>query len=430
MKTFLLFLGALAGYAQEATTPQELCTIEGWISNALTGAPVADATVGLILAFVPTTPSEIGRGSLAFSFRGNADAGGNFIIKDIRPGAYRMRVDASDFVSIEYGARRPLLRGTTVYLTPGQHLTGVAIKLAPFGVITGRILDEDHKAVPYALVSLVRPRFASTRTEFETAQATSADQKGEYRLIKVPPGRYYLRAVYRPHNRIVDRKSALTPPAAPEEEQTFVPTYYPNSVDNRLAAPLEMTPGGDLRQIDVVLSQQRAVRIRGRVINQTGVAAEPPLLSIRPEDSTFTGQFPPITASEPGSRFEIRAVPPGRYTLLALLKAAGRSGNLFVGRHEVVVNSESIENLDVVVGPQMEIRGVVRVDESEEVDFPSLQATLLPQSGMTTVPLKRPSSKLAEDGTFVLAEINPDRYVFNLTGLPDGFYIKSVNLGL
>src|SRR5204863_4732146 len=107
-------------------------------------------------------------------------------------------------------------------------------------------------------------------------------------------------------------------------EPGYSVTYYPNTSDTSRAVPLEIQPGSEVRGIDVSMIRQPTFRIQGRVYdartNQTPQTAVVQL--INRQDS---GAVPkPANSYDPGTgAFEIRDVPPGEYSVMAMAVNVG-----------------------------------------------------------------------------------------------------------
>src|SRR5437870_2457646 len=186
--TALLILSALGLAAQVGIgspsrpyqmKPEDLCGVQGRISNASTGAAVRKATVLLL-----RTDGAASGMPPAQSYNTATDAAGSFAIKGIEPGSYRMTVRRNGFVSIAYGARGPSRLGTILTLNLGQTLN-VDLGLTPYGAVAGRILDEDGEAVPHVSVDLLRFQYEQGKKQLMNAGSASTNDLGEYRIFEV-----------------------------------------------------------------------------------------------------------------------------------------------------------------------------------------------------------------------------------------------------
>jgi hypothetical protein len=96
----------------------------------------------------------------------------------------------------------------------------------------------------------------------------------------------------------------------------------------------------------------------------------------------------------------------------------------------VEVGNSNVENLSITVNPALSLSGAVRLDGKAVANVSTVQVSvrLRDPIGMMAGP-SSPVSKVNADGTFTLANVNADQYNVTLSGLPDGFYVKSVSVG-
>ncbi len=119
-----------------AQVPDDKCSIEGTVINSATGEPVKKARVTL---------APIGQDKDAFAT--TTDAAGHFLIDEVDAGRYSL-------TSARNGYTQPKsVHGSTkdhalFTLDKGQKMKEVVVKLAPEGVIAGRVLDEDGDRWP------------------------------------------------------------------------------------------------------------------------------------------------------------------------------------------------------------------------------------------------------------------------------------------
>jgi uncharacterized surface anchored protein len=131
-----------------------------------------------------------------------------------------------------------------------------------------------------------------------------------------------------------------------------------------------------------------------------------------------------VTGSE--GRFELRGVSPGSYNLIAQVEREGRS---FTGRETIEVGARDLENVVVTVNPGIELHGEVRADEPGTLDLARLRVMLRPAEQFSGPYFGSMSNgAVSDNGTFVLSQTSPDRYMVSLAGLPDGYYLKSVRM--
>src|SRR5207248_1888237 len=125
----------------------------------------------------------------------------------------------------------------------------------------------------------------------------STNDRGEYRIFDLMPGRYYLGT-------------------ARHSQDSFAAVYYPKTQEVTQAVPVEVPAGGELRGLDLTLAEMRSVKVHGAIRGPVGV----PLTGIKvvavPCDSGPLHRVAAEVRSSSGD-FELRDVAPGCYLLAA-----------------------------------------------------------------------------------------------------------------
>jgi len=344
-------------------------------------------------------------------------------MKDLDPGTYRLTAMRTGFVNMEYGARGPNRAGTSIKIAPAQKLTSIDLKLLPHGVIFGRIVDEDGEPVAGVQVMPMRHRFVQGRKQLSPFGGGTTNDLGEFRVFGLPPGRYYISATLNPRMMMMD--TAQDRSAAPQAEESYLPTYYPGTTDPTAAAQVELTPGQQIGGIEIRLSRARTVHLRGRVVNLSGVKSSMIQLMMMPRDSTNYNAMNRAMASTPGGNFEFRGLAPGSYVLTAIIYD---NRSPVSSRHLIDIGSEHVDNFVLNMQPAMEIAGAF-ASEGGKADLTEIRLSLTPSSsdGISFGPL--PTDRVQPDGSFKLTNVSPDKYVLRAFPLPEGFYVKSIRLG-
>jgi hypothetical protein len=347
-------------------------------------------------------------------------ASGQFALKGIEPGEYRLSASRSGYLTIEWGSLAPGRTGTILSMAGGQAVKNIVLRLTASAVVTGRVVDEDGRPIPAASAELLRYAYTNRTKGLAIVRSTSTDDRGEYRLSSVPPGKYFVRLAYHPpYSGSLDRS------AAPHEDEDYIPVYYPGVSDPSAAAEIDVSAGSELRGIGFSLAKSRTFTVKGRVVLPASVSGRPSVFFY--PSGGGGGSLRTITLDADG-RFMISRLGPGLYKFVANLKVNGRvySNNTMVAR--VLDRDPDSITITLVAGAQ--VVGRVKVDGETGADLSNLQVRLEPRGRDEVFPGMPGSAKLGPDGEFRFDEVVPDMYdVLISAGLPDGFYAKSIRSG-
>lgn len=394
----------------ENTKPEERCTLEGAVQS-MAGEPLKK--VNLILRGANPSP-----GATRLTYMAVSDAAGHFLIQDVEPGNYNLSADRSGFVTQQYGAKGPSIAGTRLTLTKSQKLKDLDFKLTPQGVITGRVLDEDGDPVQNVSIQLVRSMYFRGRKQWMPSSGANTNDLGEYRIFGVAPGRYLLSATYR-----LNMFSMEQTVGGPTE--AYAPTYYPAAAAPDMAAAIEVTPGAQLRGMDVRLQKTRTVDVRGRV---TGFSptAQMVMIRLQPKSDVYMMYMPQgmATPFNESGDFVIPNVVPGSYVITAMMSQDGKS---LSARAPLEVGNAPIRGVSLQLEPGASINGRIGI-EGTGTPAPNVRVSLQPHSVTMFGPGVQ-GGLVKEDRSFSLSNVQPDSYQIRVMGLPDGGYVKSVRFG-
>src|SRR5436309_3050351 len=171
--------------SSQPTKPEDLCSIEGQVLNALTAEPLKRAQITMF----KDEDAGIEHGTAT-------DASGRFIVSDLDPGRYFLSANRNGFAPAQYGTHGANSAGTPLSLTPGQHIRDIVLRLTPHGVIAGRVLDEDGDPVARVQVNVMRYQSFRGKRQLVPRGWSMTDDLGEYRIFGLEAGKYYLSARY------------------------------------------------------------------------------------------------------------------------------------------------------------------------------------------------------------------------------------------
>jgi hypothetical protein len=386
----ILILAALL--AQQASSPIPVTDrVEGAVINALNGEPVRKATVVL-------RAQDQDQGQ---SYADETDGNGHFSIGDVEPGQYAVTAEHSS-----YFLRTPGATGApppNIKVEKGQTVPAVTIRLTPLGVITGRVLDSDGDPVRGARVNVLRYVYSNGKKRLASVEGAQSDDNGDFRLFGLRSGTLYLKATR------VGRK-----PGPPE----VISTYYPGSIDEAHAAPIELRAGAQLKGFDIRLRPVGVYSVRFEFPEghppQGGLGA-----FLVNEQGAMEGRS--VNFSQTGMVFP--GIPPGSYE--AVLSISNDEKPTYAISHVEVVNSD-VDGGTLTFLPAVELTGAVRVEGGSFSGFERLRVNLEPAHAAPMLGSLR--SEVKSDGSFLFKDAAPGVYEVAINRVP-GVYLKSVRMG-
>jgi hypothetical protein len=416
-----------------------------------TGPPPAGANIVTITqgAAPPLAPPLPPQGAAAIPAT-NTDSDGKFAFKDVEPGSYRIQVASNSYARTEYGQRVFGAQGTPVTLTSGQAIKDLTIPMTPAGNISGQIRDLQGQPLAGIPIQLMKPTYnVNGQRSFQSAGSTRTNDRGEYRLYWVTPGRYYLNAGSSQGAPVNLGGGGASPN---EVQDSYVSTYYPGVTDFGQAGVLEVRPADELTGIDLKIARQQLHKIRGRVIDLR-IPQPPQTVSMTFASQSLTGggiimNGGPNQTYTPGTgTFEYRDIAPGTYVIgatvpdptapagAAPLSPLGTNSNQPRAQASVTVSDSDLENVVLTLAPPVPLPGHFSIDGpdlSTLTGLDRIRVQLSPSvDGIvsTNFAVSRPQSQAVNaDGTFKVDNVSPGEYRISVTALPPGYFVKEARL--
>jgi hypothetical protein len=376
----LVLLFALPLAAQ--TDSGKLASIEGVVTNSVTGAPVPRAQVTLNGRYGATTSIE-----------------GKFSLDGIPRGSWFLVVKRVGFAR----SREP----TQLTLEAGESKTGIEIKLTPTGAIVGRVTDADGQAVEGATVE--------TTGIGGTAETRSTDEQGQFRLGGLAPGRYRVRA------------SLDTPWRGRPEIRTdgtveahYAATYYPGALTQKAAGTVVVRPGIESAGIDIQLVRVPFVRVSGKVVGMPRGAENMSVV-------VWEGISGSGASVQPDGSFETWRLGPGKYSLTAEWNAPNGE-HVETAPVEIEVAGSNIDDIELRLIPDSNINGRIEFEDDQmKQSIERMHPQMVQLSYMGVGSEDRDSLPLGDDGTFRLEKVRPGKYRLGFSD--HRVYVKSMRLG-
>jgi hypothetical protein len=395
-----------------AQAPDDKCSVEGTVINSATGEPVKKARVVL---------APIARDQDAFAT--TADAAGHFLIDDVDAGQYSLTATRSGYIqprSLHGSANHAFFT-----LDKGQKMKEVVVKLAPEGLIAGRVLDEDGDPMAYVAIECMSVGYEHGKHKLIGHAETNTNDLGEFRLPGLTAGRYIVGAVFQAQNMYwgidVQQRPVRTPGQAAEE--AYVTTYYPRTMNLNSASTIEVSPGAQISGIILAPMRSRTVHIKGRVGATQVHAAQIFLRLDRREEMGSGAPFGSPVA--PQGDFQLQGVVPGSYVLHA--SCITRDRKVYSARMPLEVRDSSIEGIELELRPATEVPGRVIIEDKGDLHGATLYAEIQGKDGEFV--MGGMAAEVKEDLTFKIPNVGMQPYDFILHGYPESFYLKSVRMG-
>ncbi len=383
--------------------------LEGQILSQA-GEPLRKATVRL-------QPYGTDFRSNAINYVDTTDTGGKFVFEGVLPGRYSLSAEHTGFLGQAYGAKSFNAQPGMLTLAAGQILKDITLKLIPQGAITGRVTDADGDPIQGLQVWTLRiSRFRGQRRASRNSNVATDDQ-GNFRIANLAPGSYYLLAEDRQMRSGMFSGPPMTtlPGRAPNRVKN-VDTYYLDAADSINATPLDITPGSELRGIEIQMRREAVFSIRGAVADAAG---KPVVASVNAQasDDSETRVVAQGTSAADGT-FELRNVRAGAYVVAA---SPGNNPDMGVAREEVSITDSDIAGVKLTLAQGATVAGTIKLDGKG-----TLGAPLIILAGMGAIGISS-TAQAKEDGTFELHGVVPANYVAAAVALPEGAYVKSVH---
>jgi len=381
----LSFLPVMAGAEQ--------FRIAGTVVSATTGAPLARARVTIADTanredFESVVTSEDGR----------------FAFNQLPRGKFSLHGAKRGFIAADYMAHEQF--STAIPTGVGFDTEHLVLQLAPFAILSGKVLDESGDPVRHASVSIYRENRGIGESQIMRHRVANTDDQGFYEFNGLDSGTYFVSVEAKPwyavHPATFRRPEAETGPSAvdPSLDVAYPVTYYANATEPDEATPIPLR-GGDHTEIDFHLNPVPALHIQVRAFGDNERGFTLPMLERPSFDSTENveaASFENIS----GGLFEMTGIPPGHYVVHTPGRMRGQP--LPAGEMDVELNQNS-ENLDVSAGtPGSSLKASIQV--VGESTLPQNFTIALRNSKMHVVGAQEVNSK----GEVDFGDIAPGRY--------------------
>lgn len=397
----------------QAQADQPKATLMGHVYALDTGAPLKRAQLTL-------------RGTQRMNDPQGAptDATGAFEIKNVEPGTYTLSCSKTGFVTGGYGQKDPQRPGTQITVRAGQEIKDLDIRLMRGGVISGVITDEDGEPMANVSVQAMVRVYRRGQSQVIQRGGGSSDDRGQYRIFSLPPGRYYIRAQQRGGMVFYGQ----------EESVGYASIFYPNSLSYQDAQRVEIANGGEAPRVDVIMKSVPTYSISGKVSD--GASGKPVTEGVVMFISTefmLMSVGGGTSALRPDGSFKVIGLLPGKGRLVVITNTRGgtTAGQPFT--KAVELGAANITDFPLVITPGVAVRGKVVAEGGTLPD--NTRVTLVVKSE-GPMPFGGGSGLVNKDLTFEVENVQSGDYDVNVMGSPltagtaaPNYYLREVRKG-
>jgi len=291
---------------QQAQPPVVGFRIAGTVVNAVGGGPLARARVTILDTRNPQNTQW-----------GITSEDGRFEFKQLVPGKYALRGAKRGFIAADYEQHEQF--STAIVTGAGLDTENLVLRLAPFAVLSGKVLDESGDPVRQATVSLYVEDRRVGVGRIQKIRTDRTDDQGSYEFTPLDAGTYFMSATATPWYVVRPASSRRqgvgnTPPAVEQSlDVTYPVAYYKDATEPDEASPIPIR-GGDHLEADIHLSPVPALHLLFHVPDNGEHGFTMPIL----QKSAFGGMDDvPVNGVQmvsPGL-YEMTGVAAGRYTV-------------------------------------------------------------------------------------------------------------------
>jgi uncharacterized protein (DUF2141 family) len=383
--------------------------IEGVVVDTISGTPLRRAAVQLRLA---SSAQALSIESADYAEVTGPD--GTFHFDRLPPGSYSLSCSRSGYLVPRISTGYSSL---VVTAAAGETVKGLRYGLIPQSIVSGRVVDDEGDPVEGVQVTLLAFRYSGgIRRLTPMSQTGTTNDRGEYRVSRLPAGKYFVQASpERPPSGSPLLAAARTPGSP---LVSYGSTFYPGATDSGQALRVELHGGQELSGLDIPLQRTALVRVSGRLIGPDGMPMQRASVMLISAQSHLPTGFG-VQADEAGS-FVLNNVRSGSY----LLNAFSRDNRALSVPLEV--GSTDISGFVAQTSPPVSVRGSVTVESSSRnFSLASVSVSLRLVDSGAVVALARPTS----DGAFSLEKLQPGRYIAEVFCGASGAYVQSISVG-
>lgn len=404
------------GQPTQKDAPKGAGVIRGRVTAGDTGKPLRRAQLSLV------GMSPIDRYSTSTNVRGEYE------FKDIPAGRFTLSVSRGGYLRMQYGERRPGEGGKPIELAEAQRLERVDLTLHRAGIISGRLSDETGEPIAGVTVYAMRQAYYLGRRRLvPIGPGMRTDDTGQYRLIGLEPGEYYVMATSR---------ETWTVKGPPSHLFGYAVTYFPGAANPSTAQRVQVGSGQEVANTDFALVASRTATLSGLAMRADGSPAAGGSVSL---SQIIMGPMGGSSWSAAGTTvgtdgsWRLEKISPGEYQLSLSIdeRERGRERTSM----QVFVQGADMSGISLTADSGADVSGEVTAENGAALPSATSGGTLRvvldpigPDRQATPIISGSDIGRVGTDGRFTFkAQSGPN--LVRVTGLPARWAIRSVEIG-
>jgi hypothetical protein len=318
-------------------------SISGVVLNAQTGEPVKYALVTLMSfrTFETSQPEERSKPQPPLQKTTQAGGAGEFQFNGLPKAHYTVRAQKPGF-NAGFSPNEP----GTHQVDLSASVAGVQLRLSPLGVIEGKVVDQNDEPLRGVNIVALQVQINDGVRDTNPHRSVATDDRGQYRLWNLAPGRYYIKAAGKSGGT-----ARYVGDGTPNYSswQSFAPIYFggARTLDSATSLQIEY---GSKASADFRINLESAFKIRGTLANTPGSAVTFDLIQGSEDVSASRTSLNTSTG-----RFEVQDVTPGAYLLRVTQDGKMR------GEAMVTVANADVDGVSIALAPAVAVQGITRI---------------------------------------------------------------------
>jgi hypothetical protein len=355
------------------------------------------------------------------------DAEGRFSFDDLAPGSYVLVATAPGYIDQSMSVSDP--NDWPRYLTGAN----VRVNMIKGGVITGLVTNAKGEPIVGVPVraTMMNVSSLSMLSFVSGGGVAETDDRGSYRIFGLLPGQY----------TVTSGGNGQFGDFTASGFDRDVPTYYPSSTRDT-AVPITVRSGDETTGIDIKYRGGDGHSISGVVLGDIPANAQGGAVTIMLAHAGTTSLISLSLAgiAEPRRTFSFNGVADGEYDVFAGYLAS-QTENALMGSKRVTVRGGDVTGLELRLVALSSVAGTITLDPIKPEDKCDKRGSLVIETVLRVPPddKKRAGNQslasvysglgqLNEKGEFVLRNLQPTKYRFDIKLPSENWYVRAINL--